>query len=202
MISIGRMIHAPSRTTSSECLHFLPSRPRVPFPPLVLVSHSRRRSYAALAFRRPSSSSSFFFFCPTNSILAVVARTHFQSSPTFADIGVAFAYRFRCADTHESIRSPPFNITRSPRRFCPSRPDASPRVIRAADEERASPYQSLPPDRTRCGRKSRIIATAREDNGDGRNESKIDRLFPPRAPRLDEIITFPFKILWTLIVNR
>lgn len=135
MISIGRMIHAPSRTTSSECLHFLPSRPRVPFPPLVLVSHSRRRSYAALAFRRPSS---FFFFSPDEFNSCRRSADALSIFPDFCRHRVAFAYRFRCADTHESIRSPPFNITRSPRRFCPSRPDASLHVIRAADEERVA----------------------------------------------------------------
>lgn len=62
--------------------------------------------------------------------------------------------------TPESIRSPPFNNTRSrARHFCPT-PDTSLRVIRTADRE-ASPYQSLPLDRTCCGRKSRIIIGTR-----------------------------------------
>jgi len=130
--SIGRMIHAPSRTTSSECLHFLLVRM-----PLLLLHPGLSfpwRSYAALAFRH---SSFFFFFCSTNSILAAILCADALSIfPDFCRHRVAFAYRFRCTDTPESIRSPPFNITRLPRRFCSSRPDESLHVIRITDEER------------------------------------------------------------------
>lgn len=103
VISIGRMIHAPSRSTSSECLHFVPSRlPRLlPFSCLVSrlsfpcgILH--RTSLSLPLSVPPSPQPNLLSFCPTNSILAV-ERTHFQSSPLLPTSGIASAYRFRCA---------------------------------------------------------------------------------------------------------
>lgn len=112
MLSIGRMIHAPSCTTSSECLHFLPSRLHVPFLSLTLVSHSRRGF-----LRRSRFPPSFLFLLDEFNSYRRSADA-LSIFPDFCRHRVAFAYRFRCADTPESIRSPSFNTTRPPpRRF-------------------------------------------------------------------------------------
>jgi len=103
----------------------LTSSPR----PLIPVEVLRRSRFPSFFF--------LFFFCSTNSILAaIVCADALSIFPDFCRHRVAFAYRFRCTDTPESIRSPPFNITRLPRRFCSSRPDESLHVIRITDEER------------------------------------------------------------------
>lgn len=111
---------------------------RVPFPPLILSSLIPVGGLLRRSRFSPSFFFFFFFFLPDEFNSCRRSADALSIFPDFRRHRVAFAYRFRCADTHESIRSPPFNITRSPRRFCPSRPDASLHVIRTADEERVA----------------------------------------------------------------
>lgn len=142
---------------SSACLY---SHPRLSFPRQVL----RRFRFS------PSS-----FFHSTDSILAVVARTHFQSSD-FCRHRVASAYRFRCAGTPESIRSPPFNITRPPpppASFLSVASGCAPACAFEPRMENASPYQSLPLDCTAVG--SRELSS---EDSDDQNGSKINKFFP------------------------
>lgn len=152
------MIHALSRSTSSECLHFLPSHPLFPLP--LSLSLSRRPLIPVL---RVASA----FFCPTNSILAVVERDALSifPFPPPRRLGRGARISISMRATPKSIRLPPFNITRPP--------DTSLRVIRTADGE-ASSYQSLPLDRTCCGRKSRIIVGTRRQRPRLTTRSKID----------------------------
>lgn len=165
VISIGRMIHVPSCSTSSECLHFLfvsplfsPSRPR----PLLSLIPPGVLSRARSRFPPP-----FSLFARRIQFLPSLARTHFQSSPPVsADIR---RRRKRRGGYHSHIDfdarfnplSPPppslpkehsfasFQYHAFSLRFCP---DA---LFESRDRENTSPYQSLPLDR---GRKSRIIS--------------------------------------------
>lgn len=58
-----------------------------------------------------------FFFCSTEFNSCHRSANALSIFPDFYRHRVAFAYRFQCADTPESIRSPPFNITRLPASF-------------------------------------------------------------------------------------
>lgn len=147
---IGKMIHALSRSTSSECLHFLPFRSLRPSrrSPLSL---SRRDPYVALAALQAALLflSDEFNSCRRSANALSIFPT---SAPTSGSIRISISMRA----TPESIRSPPFNITRVPAPFlsavgCVPTRQFEPRV------EKASPYLSFPSDCTRYGRKSRII---------------------------------------------
>lgn len=86
----------PSASISFHSVSLLPSSSSLI--PVGILHRSR--------FQPPCS------FCPTNSILAIVAPTHFQSSPLLPTSGsIRISISMRAIP--ESIRSHPFNITRS-----------------------------------------------------------------------------------------
>jgi len=143
---IGKMIHAPSRSTSSECLHFLPFRSSAR--PLVVISHS-------CWDLTPLSLSAALLFLSDEFNSCRRSTDALSIFPTSGRRRVAFAYRFRWAPPPKAFVLL-LSISRAlAPRFCPPS-DMSLRVIRTADRE-ASPYQSFPPDCTCYGRKLRII---------------------------------------------
>lgn len=151
-----RVRHLPSAFIS---FHPVPLSPSFSFLISVRILHCSR-------FQPPCS------FYPTNSILAVVVPTHFQSSPLLPTSGsICISISMRATLMHSS---PLFNITRPRTVFCLPL-DTFLHIIRIADRE-TSPYQSLPSDCMCYDRKSRIIVYSTKTGG-AEGESKIDYLF-------------------------
>jgi len=142
-ISIGRMIHAPSRPTSPECFHFPPLAPSLSSPRVALALAVVDR----LSFRS------------TNSILAASYGAPLAIYPASAggSICASILRDARAPTIPDNPRPPAFNITRSRAVFVPlsdTRVSAAPRMER--------PYQSLPTDRTYRGN-YRDTKTARRE---------------------------------------
>lgn len=155
-----------SRPTSSERFHFLPS-------------HSRLTRC--------------LFFRPANSILAVADALSIFPADVW---DIALAYRFRCCSpSPESIRSPPFNITRSrARHFCSDPPAPRPYVSfepRIEKHRRINLFRST----VRAAAGSRELSSEHGDSGKANDESEIDSCPIPLSACPDIIYIYIY-VLW------
>lgn len=139
------------------------------------TSHPHRLSFPSYSGLTLSLSAIFSFFLRDEFNSCRRSADALSIFPDFCRHRVAFAYRFRCADTPESIRSPPFNITHPPASFLPAAG-----CVPACDSSRGWRTRcriNLFHPTVRAAAGSRELSSEHEDNDDRQDGSKIDRFF-------------------------